>query len=337
MSFYKNGQLAASATYTHTNANTATLPLYIGSGINTQFFNGSLDDFGIWTRALSPAEVEQLYNGCSAGINTQPRDTTVLRASSLRLIATAGTGVSYQWQRDSGNGFTNISNSGLFSGATTDTLRISPVDFSIDNNLFRCIVTATSCADTSDQATITVQCNQQLSNHPLSISRDMNLSASFITTSLDPATQFQWQVDSTGSFVNLSNGGQFSGVTADTLRVNNLRLAQTGHRFRCVLTNTPCSDTSLAATLTVINTTSVSELNRLQWKIYPNPSRESWLIEAEQLPYGKNFRLIDQNGRIVQQGVVPENHWQLQAADFAPGMYFLEIDGLAIKLKLLKE
>lgn len=338
MSFYKNGQLAASATYNHSGANTATLPLYIGSGINTQFFGGSLDDFGVWTRALSATEVEQLYVGCSAGISTQPRDTTVVRASSLRLRATAGgSGVTYQWQRNSGTGFTNISNGGSFSGATTDSLLISPVDFSINNNQFRCIATAAACADTSDQATITVQCNQQLNNHPLNATRDMNTSVNFITSSLDPATQFQWQVDSTGSFVNLSNGGQFSGVNDDTLAISNLRVAQSGHRFRCVLTNTPCTDTSLAATLTVVNTTSIAEINRLQWKIYPNPSHENWQIVAEKLPFGKNFRIIDQSGRVVQHGVVPENQWLLEASDLATGMYFLEVDGLAVKLKLLRE
>ena len=115
MTFYKNGQVAATATYNHTGANTATLPLYIGSGINTQFFGGSLDDFGVWTRALSANEVEQLFQGCAAGISSQPRDTSVVRGSNIRLVSSSvWSGVSYQWQRNGAVGWVNLSNGGLF-------------------------------------------------------------------------------------------------------------------------------------------------------------------------------------------------------------------------------
>ena len=99
----------------------------------------------------------------------------------------------------------------------------------------------------------------------------MNTTALFTTSSFDPASAYQWQVDSSGSFVNLVNGGQYSGVNDDSLRINNLRTAQTGHRFRCILSNNPCSDTTAAATLTVVNTTSVEENALLNFRPTPIP------------------------------------------------------------------
>jgi len=338
MNFYKNGQLAASATYTHTNATTATLPLYIGSGIGTQFFQGGLDDLGIWTRALSASEIEQLFQGCVAGITRQPNDTTLTRGANLSMIATAGaSGVSYQWQRNSGSGFQNINNGGMFGGANSDTLRITAADFSLHTNQFRCITAATGCADTSDVATLGIRCNQQLSNQPLNTTRDMNTTATFITSSLDPATQFQWQVDSTGSFVNLTNGGQFSGVNSDSLRINNLRTTQSGQRFRCILTHSPCNDTTLSATLNVINTTSVEDLQLRKLKAYPNPSAENWKIESELLLAGKSYRLLDQNGRMVKTGIVPENDWLIEASSLAKGIYLLEVADRPTGLKLVRQ
>src|SRR5262249_11772072 len=47
---------------THLRASTADL--YVGKlgGTASQFFDGSLDEIGLWSRALSPEELQQLYN-----------------------------------------------------------------------------------------------------------------------------------------------------------------------------------------------------------------------------------------------------------------------------------
>jgi hypothetical protein len=39
-------------------------PIFFGnSSINTEFTNGIIDDIGIWNRALTECEIQQLYNG----------------------------------------------------------------------------------------------------------------------------------------------------------------------------------------------------------------------------------------------------------------------------------
>jgi hypothetical protein len=61
MTFYRNGVFQGTTNNTHTNVSQACLPIWIGRGVGGNYFNGSLDDIGIWNRALTPSEVTTLY------------------------------------------------------------------------------------------------------------------------------------------------------------------------------------------------------------------------------------------------------------------------------------
>jgi hypothetical protein len=49
-------------------------------------------------------------------------------------------GTTYQWQVDNGGGYTNISNGGVYSGATTNTLTLSSVPTTMYGYKVRCVV-----------------------------------------------------------------------------------------------------------------------------------------------------------------------------------------------------
>ena len=96
---------------------------------------------GIWTATI-PA-------GCtSASITTQPSNSTVC-ATNNATFTVAGTGTGYQWQEDNngGGGFINVTNGGIYSGATTTTLTLTGVTAIMNNYKYRCVATA-SCAPT---------------------------------------------------------------------------------------------------------------------------------------------------------------------------------------------
>lgn len=64
MQLYKNGISVGTTSNIYTSVLSAALPFYIGSAIGPSgYINGSIDDVGIWNRALTPTEVTQLYNG----------------------------------------------------------------------------------------------------------------------------------------------------------------------------------------------------------------------------------------------------------------------------------
>jgi hypothetical protein len=79
-------------------------------------------------------------------------------------------------------------------------------------------------------------------------------SANFtITANGSPAPSYPWHrsAGGGGSWINLGNGGNYSGVTTTTLSVSGTTTGMSGDQFRCVATNTHGSDTSDPATLTV--------------------------------------------------------------------------------------
>jgi len=69
----------------------------------------------------------------------------------------------------------------------------------------------------------------------------------------NPAVSFQWQVGTNGVYVDLSNGGQFVGVTNSTLTISNLAAAN-GADYILIATNLYGAITSSVSTVTVIPT-----------------------------------------------------------------------------------
>lgn len=99
------------------------------------------------------------FSECSNYLNlsVQPQDQQVITGQQAKfIVSTSNTSATYQWQTDTGNGFQNLADTGQYSSATTDTLTITNVGFGNQNQMFRCIVTALPCTDTSDTATLTV-------------------------------------------------------------------------------------------------------------------------------------------------------------------------------------
>jgi hypothetical protein len=96
-------------------------------------------------------------------IGTQPANASVTApaAANFTVAATTNDGgsLSYQWQisTDGGTSYSNVSNGGVYSGATTVTLAISN-STGLNTRRYRCLVTSTLTAPvaTSNGALLTV-------------------------------------------------------------------------------------------------------------------------------------------------------------------------------------
>ena len=75
---------------------------------------------------------------------------------TFTVAAILGANATYQWQRDNGTGFQNLSNADQYSGTITDILTITNISTSNANEVYRCIVTSNSCKDTSGNAVLTI-------------------------------------------------------------------------------------------------------------------------------------------------------------------------------------
>jgi hypothetical protein len=77
--------------------------------------------------------------------------------------------------------------------------------------------------------------------------------ASFgISTTFTLGVSIQWQTNGSGSWVNVSNGGYYSGVTTNTLNVTNPIFSMSTYQYRAVLTNACGTVNSVPATLFVL-------------------------------------------------------------------------------------
>lgn len=120
-------------------------------------FKGNIDDIGVWERALTASEVLSIFQGCQLSITTQPTNQTATAGNNVQfIIVSSDSAANYQWQTDLGTGFVNITNAGQYNGAYNDTLTVSNVSATNNNQNFRCIINLSSCADTSSTSVLTV-------------------------------------------------------------------------------------------------------------------------------------------------------------------------------------
>ena len=134
--------------------------LTIGNSGGFEPFYGKLDDIGIWNRALTPQEITDLYNGCQLTVSSQPNSQTInINNNAQFIVGSSDPSATFQWQTDLGVGFQNLNSVGQYSGTTNDTLTVSNVTMSNNNQPFRCIVSSGSCSDTSNVAVLTVNNN----------------------------------------------------------------------------------------------------------------------------------------------------------------------------------
>lgn len=111
-------------------------------------------------QGLTQQEITDLYNGCPLSVNTQPTNQTVnINNSAQFVVSSTVPSATYQWQTDLGVGFQNLNSVGQYNGTTTNTLVVSNVTMSNNNQPFRCIINSGSCSDTSNVAVLTVNNN----------------------------------------------------------------------------------------------------------------------------------------------------------------------------------
>lgn len=159
--FFVNGSLVDSEPVANV-TNDAAATLRIG-GLNLagsigSYFNGLIDEVGVWDGFLGGCEVRKLYNSCS--YSTIPDQTEGIGATisiQAPLSCYSYTNISYQWQGDNGSGFTNLTNGGFFSGVNTNVLTISNLTMTLNGYRFRCLINNGMCPDvTSDAMTLNV-------------------------------------------------------------------------------------------------------------------------------------------------------------------------------------
>jgi hypothetical protein len=156
----------------------------------------------------------------------------------------------------------------------------------------------------------------------------------FSTTLSGSNNQLQWQMNDGSGFNNLSNGGQFSGVTSNILTVSNITLNNNANQYRCIAVLNGCSDTSEIAVMTVVDNTGEAELLMAGISISPNPASQVLNIQCR----GRSnlfFQIRDLQGKLVLHDKLQAGLNMITLDQISPGIYLFnipEIGGACMKL-----
>jgi len=190
--FYQNGELSNSE-FATIGVNTASTGIFrMGrkssgqSNENDTYFDGSLDDIGIWNRVLTQCEIQQLYTGNvsnpTATVTTSGA-TTFCQGGSVTLTASSGS--SYLWS----------------NGQTSQSITVSQTgSYSVQ-------VTNNGCSATSQSVSVTV------TNPTASIST--NGSTTFcqggsVTLTASSGDSYLWSNGQTTQSVTITQTGSYS-------------------------------------------------------------------------------------------------------------------------------
>jgi len=175
-------------------------------------FYGSLDDIGIWNRALTVCEIQALYQGT---VTITPQSLQ-LQSGSVALFSVNSQNQTdtYQWESDLGLGFQPINNGGQYSGAYTNQLTVSNLTQSNDGQLFRCIISNGICSIESQTATLTVMPDAGIIGHEAVSFKVMpNPTDGIITISFKDPITGQYQIKDNLGRVLTSGDMQGSEIT----------------------------------------------------------------------------------------------------------------------------
>jgi hypothetical protein len=200
-------------------------------------------------------------------VSTNPSAATINAGGNTSFVsaATAYPTPTEQWQisTDGGATFTNLTDGGVYSGTTTGTLSITDGTIAMNGYEYQDVFTNSSGSATTDPSTLTVDVAPTVVTNPNSATINAGHNASFtVAANGNPTPTVQWQVSADGgaTFTDLTNTGIYSGVTTDTLSLDDADATQNGYEYQAVFTNTlfgagsPSTATTTPATLTV-NTT----------------------------------------------------------------------------------
>jgi hypothetical protein len=229
-------QSRSSAAGTYATISGATSNNYaIAAGNVTTALNGSQYRVLVTNGACTTTSGDAtLTVNTPTSISSQPSSVTQCPGGQAQFTVTAaGTGLSYQWQKQVSPGnYTNVSNSaGKITGATSNSLIVSNLA-TADGGTYRVVVTGSCGTVTSSDVTLTVVPPVTISTQPVTRTVSPGSTVSFSVTASGGTLSYRWQKNS----VNLSDGGRISGATTATLTITNVSSLDQGS-YRVVVSN----------------------------------------------------------------------------------------------------
>lgn len=207
----------------------------------------------VTTTCTTTSSEATLTVATAPSITLNPANASVCPGDKAMFdVTVTGSALSYQWQENSGNGFTNISEGAGYSNVFTRRLSVSGITTSFSNYQYRCVVTGT-CAAVSSAATLSLVKVPVIISQPVKTIVIAGRNASFHVNASGDGLIYQWQENSGSGFVNLSESDVYHNVSTATLDILAAPISKNGHLYRCVVSGTCVPAATSNSTLLTVN------------------------------------------------------------------------------------
>ena len=158
----------------------------------------------------------------------------------------------------------------------------------------------------------------------------------FTVSSNTFGASYQWQTDTGNGFENITNGGQYSGSTSNTLTILGITPNNDNQLFRCVVSTASCSITSDIATLFVEVVLGINALTN-NVSIYPNPTADNIIIKANSEIIGSLYQVYNSTGKLILSGKIHSDLQMISLKEFPVDMYLFTLENNVYKsIKIVK-
>jgi hypothetical protein len=282
-----NGGVYSGATMATLNISSATI------GMNGYYYRVVVNDGcnSTSTRYTSPGVMLTVNNSVTISTDLLPTTTPCVNGSMTLSVTASGTGLTYQWQENSGTGWNNLVNIGIYSGVFTNTLTISSMPASYNGFKYRLQINGTCSSTTSSETTVSIITPPSITADPVAKIVCAATSTSFSVTASGTSPSYQWQYSATGGAGTFSD---ISGATSATYSIASAAAADAGY-YRARVYNGCGTINSNAAQLTVNPVTSIS-VQPADFAVCPLGTNSFSVTAAGTSPFTYTWKLSTDGG-----------------------------------------
>jgi hypothetical protein len=308
-SLYIDGILIDSFSNSSINWNNVNGEFFFGRQfLYDEFINARLDDIGIWNRALTEEEIQNLYIGCNVAPTTIAGNLSPATLTSTSYACNNNPGSTYQWTVTNGvitagQGTSNITV--LWGEEGTGTLSV------VETN-------AEGCSGVTSTIDVTVVCATTATTIDGPLGPNALTSTTYTSNGV-AGSSYQWTI---------SNGVITSGQGTNSVTV---LWAGTGLGTISVqeTTNANCAGDVISLDVVVIPT-SVEEQQDLSIALFPNPASNEVTLTASEGVRGKIYTLFSPTGQVVVTGTL-SSRTTINLQGIATGIYTISVEGIVRK------
>ncbi len=192
--------------------------------------------------------------GAGPAITGQPSNQIICEGANTSFSVTSATATLFQWQlsTDGGVTYNNVSNGGVYSGATSATLNITTAPLSLNNNRYRAIASTLCGSSISNAAILTVNDVAVITASPQNTTVCAGTSVTLCVTVTGTNLVYQWQASPSCS-------GPWTAVTGGNSSCLTITVT-VPTAFRCAVVNgCTASITSACAMVSVVTAVSITQ------------------------------------------------------------------------------